>query len=432
MAAVGLAAADWAVAGGFEAAEASAAAAASAAEASAAAAAAAASAAAASAAAASAAAAAAASAAAASAAAGGGDFGGGFGGMPMPGMEGMLGGGGGGGGGGMPGGGPDMEQLEMVMERFLWQSYPQHLQNTLFHAEKLAPHRKKPLRARLDQSYAFKAAADELVERANYRDALVQYEMAYGCFKFCEKQDRKIVVRDDAKTFRELRHERGPGEVDGPTRLWAEVDELLCSCLTMIAACNINAKFGGTYENAEKAASEALEVRPGHAPALYRRSEAHRRQDNDGDAVADARSALRAATRRAAVAAAMAAARRSRRPDEVIRVRLERHLAHCEAQREVNSWWWAFVGATSDAAAVPLGAVRRRPWLGVLLVANAVAYVSAGWVGSAAEVAVGGDGAAPAADADAEADDPTLFETFSDWLTDGWPFGASDDDGWDD
>ena len=230
----------------------------------------------------------------------------------MPGMEGMLGGGGGGGGGGgRPGG--DMEQLEMVMERFLWQSYPQHLQNTLFHAEKLAPHRKKPLRARLDQAFAFKAAADELVERANYRDALVQYEMAYGCFKFCEKQDRKIVVRDDAKTFRELRHERGPGEVDGPTRLWAEVDELLCSCLTMIAACNINAKFGGTYENAEKAASEALEVRPGHAPALYRRSEAHRRQDNDGDAVADARSALRAATRRAAAPPQTAAGRRSRR-----------------------------------------------------------------------------------------------------------------------
>ena len=234
----------------------------------------------------------------------------------------------------------DFGELEMVMERFLWQSYPQHLQNTLFHAEKLAPHRKKPLRARLDQAFAFKAAADELVERANYRDALVQYEMAYGCFKFCEKQDRKIVVRDDAKTFRELRHERGPGEVDGPTRLWAEVDELLCSCLTMIAACNINAKFGGTYENAEKAASEALEVRPGHAPALYRRSEAHRRQDNDGDAVADARSALRAATRRAA-AAANGGGPSQPPSDEVIRVRLERHLAHCEAQREVNSWWWA-------------------------------------------------------------------------------------------
>ena len=74
-------------------------------------------------------------------------------------------------------------------------------------------------------------------------------------------------------------------------------------------------------------------------------------------------------------------------------MRLERHLAHCEAQREVNSWWWAFVGATSDAAAVPLGAVRRRPWLGVLLVAIAVAYVAAGWVGSAAEVAGGGGGA---------------------------------------
>ena len=67
----------------------------------------------------------------------------------------------------------------------------------------------------------------------------------------------------------------------------------------------------------------------------------------------------------------------------------------------------------------------------MLLVAIIVAYVAAGWVGSAAEVA-GGGGATPAADAEAEADDASLFEIISDWLTDGWPFGASDDDGWDD
>ena len=81
---------------------------------------------------------------------------GGFGGVPMRACDGVhdrgamvgrdLGGYGNGGRGG--GGGMDFSELEAVMERFLWQSYPPHLQSTLFHAERLAPLRKQAEQAR--------------------------------------------------------------------------------------------------------------------------------------------------------------------------------------------------------------------------------------------------------------------------------------------
>ena len=126
----------------------------------------------------------------------GGGRGGGFGGMPggmggmggMPGMGGMGGmggrggrGGRGGGRGGMGGGGGmDFGELEAVMERFLWQSYPQHLQSTLFHAERIAPLRKKSLQERLDAAYEFKKRGDDRIEDKKWREAVTQYEFAYG------------------------------------------------------------------------------------------------------------------------------------------------------------------------------------------------------------------------------------------------------------
>ena len=121
---------------------------------------------------------------------------------------GMMGGDFGGGGGGV-----DFNELEVVMERFMWQSYPQYLQNTLFHSDKLEMLRKKtlqvatagfdcrPLRCclgvrleehaqpmlqdRLTKAYEFKAKGDEKIEASKPREALVQFELAYGLFKYC-------------------------------------------------------------------------------------------------------------------------------------------------------------------------------------------------------------------------------------------------------
>jgi hypothetical protein len=71
----------------------------------------------------------------------------------------------------------DFNELEAVMERFLWQSYAQHLQNTLFHSERIAPLRKKTLQERLDHAYEFKARGDERVAANKYREAQTQYEV---------------------------------------------------------------------------------------------------------------------------------------------------------------------------------------------------------------------------------------------------------------
>merc|ERR1719424_2392859 len=108
-----------------------------------------------------------------------GGMGGMGGGMPG-GMGGMGGRGMGGGGGGM-----DFGELEQGMERFLWQSYPQHLQSTLFHAERIAPLRKKSLQERLDHAYEFKKRGDDRVADKKWREAVTQYEFAYGLFKYC-------------------------------------------------------------------------------------------------------------------------------------------------------------------------------------------------------------------------------------------------------
>ena len=88
------------------------------------------------------------------------------------------------------------------MERFMWQSYPQYLQNTLFHADTLAPLRKKTLQDRLAQAYVFKQRGDLKLEREKPREALAQYECAYGMFKYCEKHGGKIHLQDDAKLVR--------------------------------------------------------------------------------------------------------------------------------------------------------------------------------------------------------------------------------------
>ena len=51
-----------------------------------------------------------------------------------------------------------------------------------------------------------------------------------------------------------------------------QVDELLCSCCTMIAVCKLNLKHP-LPDDALAASNEALEIRPTHSPALYRRSQ---------------------------------------------------------------------------------------------------------------------------------------------------------------
>merc|ERR1719409_2052279 len=137
----------------------------------------------------------------------------------------------------------DFGELEQVMERFMWQSYPQHLQSTLFHAERIGPLRKKSLQERLDHAYEFKARGDERMVDKKWREAITQYEFAYGLFKYCDKVGKKITMHDDTKAARELREEqRANGELkaDAFTTFWLEVDEMMCSCLTLIGTAKLS------------------------------------------------------------------------------------------------------------------------------------------------------------------------------------------------
>lgn len=156
----------------------------------------------------------------------------------------------------------------------MWESYPAHVKATLFHAEELVPWRKKSLSERMTQALAFKAAGDRQFASGDFRAAQVKFECAYGLFKYCEKQGQRITLSDDPKRMRELRQEQpDDAQLDGLSRFWLAVDALLASCLVLIAACRLLGK-GSHAEEAAAAASEALEIRPGYSPALYRRSQA--------------------------------------------------------------------------------------------------------------------------------------------------------------
>jgi len=234
------------------------------------------------------------------------------------------------------------------MERFMWQSYPQHVQNTLFNEELLKPHRKKTLEERLAQGYAFKAKGDELFERKKWTRAVKEYECAYGLFKYCEKHGQKITLQDDAQTARQQRRDN-PDLDNRFTRFWLQVDELLCSCLVLVAACHLQASKSSTaHEAAVATTTEALEIRPGHPPALYRRSLAYEKQANFSMAVADARESLRCARRIT-----------SADDDDRVLVRLERHFNRMVHVRREHSLWWGFVGQVSDAGAAVLQTPQR-------------------------------------------------------------------------
>lgn len=71
----------------------------------------------------------------------------------------------------MGGPGVDWNQLEVVMERFMWESYPAHVKATLFHAELLEPWRKKSLSERMTQALAYKAAGERQFASGDFRAA---------------------------------------------------------------------------------------------------------------------------------------------------------------------------------------------------------------------------------------------------------------------
>jgi len=235
----------------------------------------------------------------------------------------------GGGGGGM-----DFGELEQVMERFLWQSYPQHLQSTLFHSERIAPLRKKSLQERLDHAYEFKKRGDDRVADKKWREAVTQYEFAYGLFKYCDKVGKKITMHDDTKPARELRQQqRESGELGQRDvafhTFWLEVDEMMCSCLTLIGTCKMAFRNPAT-EEALSACNEALEFRSNHVPALYRRSQVYLAMENYSEAVADAHEAFRCAE------------------DEEIKFDMWKHRKHCYAERRANTFFWGFCGFVYD------------------------------------------------------------------------------------
>ena len=47
----------------------------------------------------------------------------------------------------------------------------------------------------------------------------------------------------------------------------------MCSCLVLMCVCHLKREAIADLEAAAAAVNEALEIRPRHAPALYRRSQ---------------------------------------------------------------------------------------------------------------------------------------------------------------
>ena len=124
----------------------------------------------------------------------------------------------------------------------------------------------------------------------------------------------------------------------------AQVDVLLCSCLVLISACTLLGP-GGSNEEAVAAATEALEIRPGHSQALYRRSQAYLNDGKLSEAVADARAALEACDE----------------ASEESRAKLRVHVAHLERARRDASLWWALVGTVEDGASAARGLLMAVP-----------------------------------------------------------------------
>jgi hypothetical protein len=141
-------------------------------------------------------------------------------------------------------------------------------------------------------------------------------------------------MHDDTKAARELREEQaanGTVKDDAFTRFWIEVDEMMCSCLVMMTICKSSYK-NPLLEEALQAANEALEFRPNHTPALYRRSQVHEKMELYGEAVADARAAYRYAS-------------------EEVKFDMWVHRKHAIAERRANTLWWGFWGSVGDLPA---------------------------------------------------------------------------------
>ena len=115
-------------------------------------------------------------------------------------------------------------------------------------------------------------------------------------------------------------------------------------------------------EEALAAANEALEFRPNHVPALYRRSQAHLLLESYGDAVRDAKDAYYYA-------------------EEEVKFEMWKYRKHVYEQRRQNTLWWGLVGFVGDLpwtiAAFPwtFAAMKpRKQALTVMLLALSVGY----------------------------------------------------------
>ena len=209
---------------------------------------------------------------------------------------------------------------------------------------------------RLDQAYEFKGRGDSKVQEGKLRDAISQYEYAYGMFKYCEKQGRKIVMKDEAKSQRDLRLERKEAgiRIDSErASLWIQIDEMLSSCCVMIATCKLGMFRGDleeqhqVLEDALAAANEALDIRPNHTPAFYRRSIIHEKLEMWSEAVDDARKAYRYA------------------PDE-FKFDLWKHREATIATRRKKTYIWSVLGFLADVPRNCVGLPWRIARLGPL------------------------------------------------------------------
>lgn len=183
------------------------------------------------------------------------------------------------------------------MERFMWDSYPSYLQHTLTHAGELAKNRTKGNTERLEMAKKFKTQAAECFAKKDYPGAVSRYEQAYGLFKYCKREGRRIVVCDDRKAaWDTLNSRRTDAEAEASTleKFWMEVDLHMASVLTNIAACKLEQKVTNA-EEAATAASEALDVVPDYCKALYRRSQAYCLTEKYSEALADAKLCLKVA-----------------------------------------------------------------------------------------------------------------------------------------
>lgn len=155
-----------------------------------------------------------------------------------------------------------MKGAELDSMRTRFNSWPQHLQNSLFFDE--GELRGRNVRDRLAEAAKRKEDASALLGKGEIMEALTLYERALGLFRWVASSDpgwRRNGIRDACL---ELHVDEGSGPEEA-----GRVRAMRLALLNNVALCHWHLQ---QFDKCIRACDEALEVDPACIKALYRRA----------------------------------------------------------------------------------------------------------------------------------------------------------------